>query len=84
MSTGERHRRAIRRPRLESRPPRSAHSRRGKGTRGGLRIIYYYWIQGPQCWLFTLYGKDEADDLTAKERAALKDWLTREIKARKS
>jgi hypothetical protein len=58
--------------------------RRGKGTREGLRVIYYYWMDGPQFWLFTVYGKDEADDLTAEQRAAAKERLRHEIKARKN
>lgn len=53
--------------------------RRGKGRRGGLRIIYYYFLSDQQIWLMTIYGKDEAVDLTAGEkkllRAAIKDEL---------
>lgn len=33
---------------------RFADARRGKGKRGGLRVIYYYWSGGPEFWLFTL------------------------------
>ena len=29
-------------------------ARRGKGKRGGPRVIYYRWDAGPQFWLFTL------------------------------
>jgi len=47
---------------------RWADPRRGKGRRGGLRIIYYYFPAEQQIWLMTLYGKDEVDDLT--ERSA--------------
>jgi hypothetical protein len=61
---------------------RFADPRRGKGKRGGLRVIYYLWIAGTQFWLFTIYDKDEADDLTAKERKELKALLDRELKAR--
>lgn len=61
---------------------RFADPRRGKGKRGGLRIIYYYWTGGPEFWLFTLYGKDEAADLTPKERVFLKDRVKAELKAR--
>ena len=46
-------------------------------------MIYYFWTEGPQFWLFTAYGKDEADDLDPKQRAALKERLTAEIRARK-
>ena len=30
---------------------RFADVRRGKGKRGGLRVIYYWWTEGPQFWL---------------------------------
>jgi len=62
---------------------RHADARRGKGKRGGLRVIYYWWRPGSQFWLFTLYDKDELDDLSAKERRALKDMLKRELEARR-
>jgi len=45
-------------------------------------VIYYWWCAGDQFWLFILYDKDEAADLTADERRARKTMLTREIKAR--
>lgn len=62
---------------------RQADPRRGKGKRGGLRVIYYWWDGKRQFWLFTLYDKDEMDDLSAKERKALKDMLKRELEARR-
>ncbi len=34
---------------------RQADPRRGKGKRGGLRIINYWWSGGDQFWLFTVY-----------------------------
>lgn len=42
--------------------------RRGKGKRGGLRIIYYYLSADHHIWFFTLYDKDEVADLTAEKR----------------
>jgi hypothetical protein len=33
---------------------RQPDPRRGKGKRGGLRVIYYWWLGGDQFWLF--YG----------------------------
>lgn len=33
---------------------------RGKGTRGGLRVIYYYFLSDLQIWLLTIYDKNEA------------------------
>ena len=56
---------------------------RGKGKRGGLRIIYYWWELNRQFWLFTLYDKDELDDLSPKEKAALKTLLKQELEERK-
>ena len=58
--------------------------RRGKGKRGGLRVIYYWWLGGDQFWLFTVYDKDEADDLTAQQRKALKELLKRELDHRQT
>ncbi len=62
---------------------RHADSRRGKGKRGGLRVIYYWWKQGSQFWLFTLYDKDALDDLSPKERKALKQRLKLELAVRR-
>jgi hypothetical protein len=62
---------------------RQPDPRRGKGKRGGLRVIYYWWDGKRQFWLFTLYDKDEMDDLSAKEKKALKDMLKRELEARR-
>ena len=58
---------------------RFADARRGKGKRGGLRVIYYLWTGGPQFWLFTLYDKDEISDMTAKERRAFAHALKAEL-----
>ena len=62
---------------------RSGDARRGKGRRGGLRVIYYYWTGGPEFWLFTLYDKDEMSDLTPKQRAVLKERVKGELKMRR-
>ncbi len=35
---------------------RHADEKRGKGKRGGLRVIYYWWEAGKQVWLFTVYN----------------------------
>ncbi len=58
-------------------------SRRGKGKRGGIRVIYYWWQSGRQFWLFTIFDKDEATDLSTQERKALKQLLSREMEERK-
>ncbi len=61
---------------------RYADERRGKGKRGGLRVIYFWKDADDQFWLFTLYDKDEADDLTPAQSKLLKQRLDAEIKAR--
>ena len=58
-------------------------ARRGKGKRGGLRIIYYYLTADHQIWFFTLYGKDEAADLTTEEKKVLKKAIQAELGARR-
>jgi hypothetical protein len=58
--------------------------RRGKGRRGGLRIIYYCFLSEQEIWLLTLYDKDEAADLTKEERDQLRRLLEAERAARKS
>ena len=61
---------------------RWADARRGKGRRGGLRIIYYYFASDHAIWLMTLYDKDKASDLTAKEKKVLKASIESELAAR--
>jgi hypothetical protein len=63
---------------------RVGDARRGKGKRGGLRVIYYWWGSGLQFWLFTLYDKDEMSDLTPQQRKVLKAMIKMEIEARRT
>lgn len=55
---------------------------RGKGKRGGLRVIYFYKITDDQIWFFTVYDKDETDDLTSAQRKVLKARLEQHLRAR--
>ncbi|CAK9892526.1 Toxin HigB-2 [Pseudomonas fluorescens] len=61
---------------------RFADGLRHKGKRGGIRVIYYWWNNGQQFWLLTLYGKDQQDDLSPVQRQSLKQMLDLEIEAR--
>ena len=63
---------------------RFADARRGKGKRGGLRVVYYCWGAGVQFWLYTLYDKDEMADLTPKQRKALKVMIKAELDSRRT
>lgn len=61
---------------------RWANSRRGKGKRGGLRVIYYWLLGDGQFWMFAIYDKDEMDTLTADQEKQLKKAITDELKKR--
>ena len=61
---------------------RYGDSSRGKGKRGGLRIIYYWWVNAYQIFLFTIYNKNEMADLNQEQKKKLKELLEDEIKAR--
>ncbi len=57
--------------------------KRGKGKRGGLRVIYYHLTTNHQIWFFTLYDKDEAIDLSPDEKKQLKQAIQMELAARR-
>jgi hypothetical protein len=71
------------RPQFRLRKLRRTDKRRGKGKRGGLRVIYFYWVRGLEFWLFTLYDKNELSDLSKKDRTTLESLLKIELKMRK-
>ena len=52
---------------------------RGKGKRGGVRIIYYWKTAAGQIYLLHIYPKNQKDTLTDAEMAVLSD-LAREIR----
>ncbi len=43
---------------------------KGRGKRGGSRVIYYWFVAEDHIYLLTVYGKEAKDDLTPAERAA--------------
>jgi hypothetical protein len=45
---------------------------KGRGKRGGVRIIYYWRTVCGHIYLLSIYGKNEASDLTQKEKNYLK------------
>ena len=57
--------------------------RRNKGRSGGLRIVYYVLAADRQIWLFTIYDKDETQNLTARECRLLKSAIHEELEARR-
>ncbi|MBV9576699.1 MAG: type II toxin-antitoxin system RelE/ParE family toxin [Gammaproteobacteria bacterium] len=44
---------------------------KGKGKRGGLRIIYYFYNETAPVFLLTVYGKGEQEDLTSDQKKKL-------------
>ncbi|ADO49197.1 hypothetical protein [[Enterobacter] lignolyticus] len=54
--------------------------KRGKGQRGGLRVIYYWWQSKWQFLLFTLYNKNEMVDLTQTQCEILHQMLEQRIR----
>ncbi len=47
----------------------------GRGKRGGLRVIYYWWVAKDRMSLLLVYPKNEQDDLTADQVKQLKNQL---------
>src|ERR1035438_5210396 len=47
----------------------------GRGKRGGLRVIYYWWVAKDRVSMLMVYPKNERDDLTADELRRLRSQL---------
>ncbi|MGC3956977.1 MAG: type II toxin-antitoxin system RelE/ParE family toxin [Verrucomicrobiota bacterium] len=47
----------------------------GRGKRGGLRVIYYWWVAKDRISLLLAYPKNEQDDLTTEQVKLLKNQL---------
>ena len=54
--------------------------RRGKGKRGGVRVIYYWYAPQELIYFLLLYSKGEQDDLSAAENKLLRQLIAREFK----
>jgi hypothetical protein len=55
---------------------------RGKGQRGGPRIICHYFVADRQIWLRTLHDKNQACNLTLKQEQMLNSAIGSELQAR--
>ncbi len=62
---------------------RWADGRRGKGRRGGLRVIYLWITWDQTVWFLAIYDKDEMTDLSAQQRKALRAMVEAELAARR-
>ena len=47
----------------------------GKGKRGGLRIIYYWYTQDEKIYMLLPYKKSEQEDLTKEQLKALIEYV---------
>jgi hypothetical protein len=56
---------------------------RGKGKRGGARVIYFFFARQGHVYLLTAYGKSQKDDLTAQEKKLWKE-VVEKITARQT
>ena len=51
---------------------RTTDSKRGKGKRGGARVIYLHVPDAKRFYLLDIYGKNEKDDLSAEAKKLLR------------
>ena len=47
-------------------------SRPGTGKRGGIRLIYYFWVAPNAVFLITAYAKNEKEDLTDADKKEIR------------
>ena len=52
---------------------------RGKGKRGGARIIYYWYEPRTVIYMLLAYSKGERDDLSAREKRFLRQLVAQEL-----
>ena len=50
---------------------RWSQQKRGKGKRGGIRVIYYWRVSEELIYMLIAYSKDEQDDLSARQKKVL-------------
>ena len=47
----------------------------GRGKRGGLRVIYYWWVAKERISMLRMYPKNEQDDLSSDQLKQLRNQL---------
>jgi mRNA-degrading endonuclease RelE of RelBE toxin-antitoxin system len=48
---------------------------KGRGKRGGVRVIYYWWVAGHEITFCDIYPKNEKEDITVHEIKAINERL---------
>ena len=51
----------------------------GRGKRGGIRVIYYYFTTDEQIYMLFAYPKSKKDDLTADQLKQLKQLVEEQL-----
>ncbi len=59
---------------------RWSQRKRGKGKRGGVRVIYYWYASETVIYMLLAYSKDQRDDLAAAQKKALSRLVREELK----
>ena len=54
-------------------------TRRGKGKRSGIRVIYYWYDPANIIYMLLAYSQDEQDDLSASQKRILKKVVQEEF-----
>ena len=49
----------------------------GKGKSGGVRVIYYWYVQQARIYMLLIYPKNQQDNLTPDQLAMLRDLVER-------
>lgn len=52
----------------------------GRGNRGGIRVIYYYFTDDEQIYMLYAYPKNKSDDLTSNQLKQLKQLVEEQLK----
>jgi hypothetical protein len=52
--------------------PQASLAAKGRGKRGGLRILYFWWVSADRISMLMIYAKNETENLTVAQLAKLK------------
>ena len=54
-------------------------SAKGRGKRGGIRVIYYWYVSGDQILMLLAYAKNVQDNLTSEQMKTLRQLVKEEF-----
>jgi len=50
-----------------------------KGKRGGIRVIYYWFVRESEIYMLLAYGKSQKDNLSSKELSVLRGIVSKVV-----